>query len=65
MNNIHNFHNIKQKIIQPKGQKTIVCWNCLSVLMIKEEWNVVEFQSCYKYNRIPHDDSIIYKHIFI
>ena len=60
-NNMNDFHNNPstkiQKIIQPKGQKTIVCWNCLSVLMVKEEWNVVECTSCHKYNRIPHDDS--------
>jgi uncharacterized CHY-type Zn-finger protein len=53
----NNPSNRINKVIQPKGQKTIVCWNCLSVLMVKEEWNVVECTSCHKFNRIPHDDS--------
>lgn len=40
----------------PKGEKTICCWNCLSVLMVKEEWNVVECTTCGKFNRIPSED---------
>lgn len=44
------------KAQNPKGEKTIVCWNCLTVLMVKEEWNVVECTNCGKYNRVPGED---------
>ena len=46
-----------KKIDNPKGEKTIVCWNCLTVLMVKEEWNLVECSFCEKINRVPHDDT--------
>ena len=36
-----------------KGEKTIVCWNCQTVLMVKEEWNVVQCTNCDKINRVP------------
>ena len=51
-----NINNNIVKAQNPKGEKTIVCWNCLTVLMVKEEWNVVECTGCGKYNRVPHDD---------
>ncbi len=37
-----------------KGEKTIVCWNCQTVLMVKEDWNVVQCTNCDKINRIPN-----------
>ena len=40
----------------PKGTKTIICWNCLSTLMVKEEWEVVECTTCHKYNRVPNSN---------
>lgn len=43
-------------IIQPKADKTIVCWNCLSVLVVKDNWNVVECSECHKLNRVPHEN---------
>jgi uncharacterized CHY-type Zn-finger protein len=36
-----------------KAKKTIVCWNCQSVLMVKEEWGVVQCTNCDKMNRVP------------
>ena len=43
-------------IKKPKADKTVVCWNCLSVLIVKDEWNVVECSECHKLNRVPHED---------
>jgi len=37
-----------------KGEKTIVCWNCQTVLMVKDEWNVVQCTNCDKINRVPN-----------
>jgi len=37
-----------------KGEKTIVCWNCQTVLMVKEDWNVVQCTNCDKINRVPN-----------
>lgn len=45
-----------QKIKNPEGSKTIVCWNCLSILMVQSEWSVVECTTCGKYNRVPSGD---------
>ena len=41
---------------KPKPDKTVVCWNCLSVLIVRDEWNVVECSECHKLNRVPHED---------
>jgi len=41
------------KIPNIHGEKTIVCWNCLSVLMVKDEWSVVKCTNCGKINRVP------------
>ncbi len=41
------------KVPYIRGEKTILCWNCQSILMIKEEWNVVQCTNCQKINRIP------------
>ena len=48
-------HNIPedQKIPYIHGEKTIICWNCVSVLMVKEEWSVVRCTNCGKINRVP------------
>ena len=43
-------------IQKPNADKTVVCWNCLSVLIVKDEWNVVECSECHKLNRVPHED---------
>ena len=42
-----------QKIPYIHGEKTIVCWNCVSVLMVKDEWSVVRCTNCGKINRVP------------
>ncbi len=42
-----------QKIPYIHGEKTIICWNCVSVLMVKEEWSVVRCINCGKINRVP------------
>ena len=48
-------HNIPedQKIPYIHGEKTIICWNCVSVLMVKDEWSVVRCTNCGKINRVP------------
>ena len=35
-------------------KKTIVCWNCQAVMMVKDEWNMVQCTNCDKINRIPN-----------
>lgn len=42
-----------QKIPNIRGEKTLVCWNCLTVLMVKDEWSVVRCTNCDKINRVP------------
>ena len=44
------------QIQKPNPDKTVVCWNCLSVLIVRDEWNVVECSECHKLNRVPHED---------
>ncbi len=39
------------------SEKVIVCWNCLTVVKVKEEWNIVECSFCHKLNRVPHEDT--------
>ena len=48
-------HNVPedQKIPYIHGEKTIICWNCVSVLMVKDEWSVVRCTNCGKINRVP------------
>jgi len=47
-------NSLNYKIPQIKGEKTIICWNCNTVLLIKEEWNVVQCTNCEKINRVPN-----------
>ena len=49
--------NGEVKMLYPKGNKTIVCWNCLSVLMVRDDWNVIECSECHKFNRVPHESN--------
>ena len=44
------------QVQKPNPDKTVVCWNCLSVLIVRDEWNVVECSECGKLNRVPHED---------
>lgn len=48
--------NQQLNIQMPRAEKTVVCWNCLSVLIVKDEWNVIECSECHKLNRVPHED---------
>lgn len=41
------------KVPYIRGEKTVLCWNCQSILMVKEEWNVIQCTNCQKINRIP------------
>ena len=54
-NNNPQINNVpdSSKIPNIHGEKTIVCWNCLSVLMVKDEWSVVKCTNCGKINRVP------------
>ena len=38
--------------------KSIVCWNCLSVLLVKPSWGIVQCPSCDKFNRVPNEEKI-------
>ena len=44
------------QVQRPNPDKTVVCWNCLSVLIVRDEWNVVECSECHKLNRVPHEN---------
>lgn len=36
-----------------KGDKTIKCWNCDTIMMVKEDWKVVQCPTCEKVCKIP------------
>ena len=38
--------------------KSIVCWNCLSVLLVKPSWGIVQCPSCDKFNRVPNEEKV-------
>ena len=38
--------------------KSIVCWNCLSVLLVKPSWGIVQCPSCDKFNRVPNEEKL-------
>ena len=53
--------NLNGEIKQNKDrqEKTVVCWNCQSLLLVKEGWEIVECSECNKLNRIaPSYNSI-------
>ena len=33
---------------------TMVCYNCLSVLLIRHDWNYARCGECQKINKVPH-----------
>ena len=40
-----------------REQRTAVCWNCESLLIVKNGWDIVECSKCHKLNRIPKNNS--------
>ena len=36
----------------PKEKRTAICWNCESLLIVKNGWDIVECSECHKLNRI-------------
>ena len=48
-----------------REQKTAVCWNCQSLLIVKEGWDIVECSGCHKLNRIPTGNSPINQKISV
>ena len=40
-----------------KEEKTAVCWNCQSLLIVKKGWDIVECSECHKLNRIRPDNN--------
>ena len=38
--------------------KSIVCWNCLSVLLLKFFWVIVQCPSCDKFNIVPNEEKV-------
>ena len=65
INSLQSQNQLKIKAIETKDQnqpeeekkeeETIVCWNCLTVLVVKPEWNIVQCTNCDKFNRIPKE----------
>ena len=54
---IYPTFNIDQDISLYNGMfTTMICWNCLSVLLIKKDWVLTRCGECQKINRIPHDN---------
>ena len=41
----------------PSQERTAVCWNCQSLLIVKNGWEVVECSECHKLNRIPMNEN--------
>ena len=39
-----------------KQEKTVVCWNCQSLLLVKPHWQIVECSECNKLNRILNSE---------
>ena len=37
-------------------EKSMVCWNCLSILTVKPTWGIVQCPNCDKFNRVPDCD---------
>ena len=37
-------------------EKSMVCWNCLSVLTVKPTWGIIQCPHCDKFNRVPDCD---------
>ena len=37
-------------------EKSMVCWNCLSVLTVKPTWGIIQCPNCDKFNRVPDCD---------
>ena len=46
------------KLNKDRQEKTVVCWNCQSLLLVKEGWQIVECSECNKLNRIAPSDNI-------
>ena len=46
------------KLNNNKQDKTVVCWNCQSLLLVKEGWQIVECSECNKLNRIHASNNI-------
>ena len=41
----------------PKEKRTAICWNCQSLLIVKNGWDIVECSECHKLNRIRNYDN--------
>lgn len=60
--------NLNGEVKSKKGteEKTAVCWNCESLLRVKNGWDIVECSECHKLNRIPpNNKSIIEQRISV
>lgn len=42
-----------------EGDKTIQCWSCQTIMMVKDEWNVVQCPTCEKVCKIPEDKNSV------
>ena len=49
--------NGEVKTKNQKEQKTAICWNCESLLIVKNGWDIVECSECHKLNRIPPNNN--------
>ena len=52
--NDENLLNNNSPNSQP--EKSMVCWNCLSVLTVKPTWGIIQCPNCDKFNRVPDCD---------
>jgi len=37
-------------------EKSMICWNCLSILTVKPTWGMIQCPNCDKFNRVPDCD---------
>jgi hypothetical protein len=49
------------KVANIEGDKTIQCWSCETIMIVKDEWNVVQCPNCQKVCKIPEDKNSISK----
>ena len=52
MTDFNRNFNGEIKLDKSKQEKTVVCWHCNSLLVVKEGWEIVECSECNKLNRI-------------
>lgn len=60
-NNIANYSASPQHIPYINSgnrQKTIICWNCNKVLLVGDDWDIVQCTHCDKLSKIPDNPAV-------